>query len=300
MKDKERHASLEMHMLMPQTPSPADELCRLLRVDTEQACKELATLLPQINWDKENPWYAARLYDLLILASKFDEPTLARATCRVCKTHPEIKSPSSEKSLIHELLDRTIKDQSSKALEVALTFAPGHLPKPEYMDMGLFGRASSKGVEDTLRVLLASWQSVHGADAMLPPETAMRLLSGTLSHGNLKMLKFVLPLVASTRQEMSVALAPAINYENDKASKFLVKKASVCEALLNKHDLLTDKQVELAYDRFAEEMDEGDLLSTDYLWGDKFHLPKIKSRAQSMRLRASVPCAPPRRPSRRL
>ena len=50
----------------------------------------------------------------------------------------------------------------------------------------------------------------------------------------------------------------------------------------------------------ACEMKEEDVLATDYLVGDKYHLPKIKSRAQSLRLRASVSSTAPRRPGRRL
>ena len=298
MKDKERHASLsDIHMMMPQTPSPADELCRLLRVDTKEACEEIAPLLPKITWDEKNPWYAARLYDLLITASKFDEPTLARAVCQVCKAHPGIKSPSSDKPLIEELLDRTTKDQSHKALDASLPFSPGYLPKNEYMQH--LGRISGKQME-TLRVLMGSWQSTHGADTPLPPEKAFHLLCGALDNTNLVVLKSVLPLAANTRQDISAALARTVNFGNDKSAKFLAKKASICEALLEDHDRLSDEEVGRAYDGFAEEMDEMDVLATDYLMGEKFPMPKIKSRAQSMRLRASVPQSPPRRPSRRL
>jgi hypothetical protein len=302
MKENDRHRTasltdMNMHMLMPQKVSAEDELCQLLRVETEEACRVLASVLPRVSWGKDNPWYAARLYDLLIKASKFNEPTLALAVCQVCNEHARIKSPSSDKTPLQELLDRAIKDQSHKVLEVSLPFSPGYLPQSEYLEH--LGRISDKKME-ALRVLLTSWQSVHGVAAPLPPEKAPRLLIGAVDNSNLAVLKFVLPLVAHTRQDRSAVLARAINLGNDKAAKFLFKHASVCEALLHDHDRLSDEEVGIAYNRFAESMDEMDILTTDYLMGDKFHLPTIRSRAQSMQLRNSAPQAQNKRPSRRL
>lgn len=282
---------------MPQEISPADELHRLLCVDTEEACKELATLLPEVTWDQENPWYSSRLYELLIMASKFDEPTLARAVCQVCQEHPGIKMSNSGKSLIQELLERAVKDLSHKALAASISFSPGYLPPPKYLEF--LGRVSGKNME-TLRVLLVSWYSVNGNNAALPPEAASNLLFGACSNATLSVLKFVLPLTATTRSEISAALARSVNFGNDKVSRFLVKKASVCEALLHSHDRLSNEEVYIAYDRFAEEMDEMDVLATNYLLGDKFHLPKIQARAQSMRLRASASAPSSTRPRRRL
>lgn len=288
----------EMQMLMPNKVTPEDDLTRLLKLATPDACKDLAKILPSLNWNINEPWYAARLYDVMMLNASVDDPDLARAMCKVVKAHPGMKGQDAKTPFSEKMIESFIKNQTVQSIAVCFSFWPNHLPGEGALH--ILARSSSKKFE-ALRLFVETRTALIQAGQELPSDHAASLMMGAIQSHNMNVLKCVLPITSKTRKDRSLALSAAVNFQNEKAARYLVKTASVCEALMVPKNRLDKQSLESEYDKLADLMQNEDVSATDYLLGDEFDLPAIRARAQQIRLRASSPQAAQKsRPSPRL
>lgn len=287
----------EADMLKPHVPSPEEELTRLLALGTAEACEALVGVCGRIQWDMNKPWYYSKIYDLVALNSKIDNADLTRVLCKVVKANPDMKDPLSEVLFSDSMTERFIRNECQQSILVCFQVLPNLLPGEQALH--LLAESSSKKFEP-LRLFVENRLALEQAGEMFPAEHAAALMMGALESENMNVLKCVFPLTSKTRKERSMALSVAVNKGFEKAVRYLVKTASVCEALMVPKNRLDTESLTSEYDKLADLMQEEDVLATDYILGDEFNLPAIRARAQQIRMRATVQPTQKARPGPRL
>lgn len=287
--------------------SPEENLTRILsqiRKGYERAKEEIAPAVDKMPWIQDD-WYISRIYDLIALAALEDLPELALAVHRACdKIKGAVPQDGNYKTFEDLLITKVVSENAPSALNALLPRYPGYLPLQSLARGAL---ASTAEGQEKLIVLLDAWKKSSKPNKMLEEDYVVDLLEGGVQRDSVKFLRKVLECAGPSRQVKSAALFHAVNSGAKKSIKALAGQASVCEAIAFGYKEYKDLEMEdrevLLYDSLADQMEDMDAVSTNYLFGDQLDLPKIKARAEAIQMgHAANATAQPRKsaPGRRL